>query len=81
MFFVLSQVCDKEKILSLHVELNLIPSDSGVQCSTTEPQQIRSLFLFFFSLSHAREKTKNIFLYIFPINKFDVNHVHVGSNA
>ena len=33
------------------------------------------------SSSHTCDETINIFLYIFPINKFDVNHVHVGSNA
>ena len=37
-FFVLSQVWDKEKILSPHEESNLRPLDSALQCSTTEPQ-------------------------------------------
>ena len=33
-FFVLSRAWDKEKILSLHEESNLSPSDSALQCST-----------------------------------------------
>ena len=33
-FFVLSRAWDKEKILSLHEESNLRPSDSALQCST-----------------------------------------------
>ena len=37
MFFILSQAWDKEKILSPHEESNLKPSDSVLQCSTTEP--------------------------------------------
>ena len=40
MFFVLSQAWDKEKILSPHEESNLRPSDSVLQCSTTEPQRV-----------------------------------------
>ena len=40
MFFVLSQVRDKEKILSPHEELNLRPLDSVLRCSTTEPQRL-----------------------------------------
>ena len=32
---------DKEKILSLHEELNLRPSDSALRCSTTEPQRLQ----------------------------------------
>ena len=40
MFFVLSQAQDKEKILSPHEELNLWPSNSMHQCSTTEPQRL-----------------------------------------
>ena len=38
MFFVMSQVWDKGKILSLHEESNLRPLD--FQCSTTEPQRL-----------------------------------------
>ena len=30
----------KKKILSPHEELNLRPSDSVLQCSTTEPQRV-----------------------------------------
>ena len=41
-FFVLSRAWDKEKILSLHEESNLRPSDSTLRCSTTEPQTPRS---------------------------------------
>ena len=33
------------------------------------------------SLSHTCDETINIFIYVFPMNKFDVNHIHVGSNA
>ena len=40
MFFVLSQARDKEKIVSPHEELNLWPSNSMHQCSTTEPQRL-----------------------------------------
>ena len=40
MFFVLSRVWDKEKILSPHEETNLRPSDSTLQYSTTEPQRL-----------------------------------------
>ena len=36
-FFVLSWAWDKEEILSPHEESNLRPSDSALQCSTTEP--------------------------------------------
>ena len=39
-FFDLSQAWDKEKILSPHEESNLRPSDSVLQCSTTEPQRV-----------------------------------------
>ena len=42
MFFVLSQARDKEKILSPHEELNLWPSNSMHQCSTTELQRLYS---------------------------------------
>ena len=38
--FVLSQVWDKEKILSPHEELNLRPLAFAIQCSTTEPQRL-----------------------------------------
>ena len=38
--FVLSWAWDKEKILSPHEESNLRPSDSALQCSTTEPQRL-----------------------------------------
>ena len=37
MFFVLSRVWDKEKILSPHEESNLRPSDSALRCSTSGP--------------------------------------------
>ena len=42
MFLVLSQTWDKEKIASSHMhgESNLRPSDSALQCSTTEPQRL-----------------------------------------
>ena len=40
MFFVLSQVRDKEKILSPHEESILKPLDSVLWCSTTEPQRL-----------------------------------------
>ena len=43
MFFVLSQAQDKEKILSPHEELNLWPSNSMRQCSTTELQRLYSV--------------------------------------
>ena len=36
MFYVLSRAWDKEKVLSPHEESNLRPSDSALQCSTTE---------------------------------------------
>ena len=39
--FVLSWAWDKEKILSPHEESNLRPSDSALQCSTTEPHTLR----------------------------------------
>ena len=39
-FFVLSWVWDKEKILSPHEESNPRPSDSMLQCFTTEPQML-----------------------------------------
>ena len=39
--FVLSWAWDKEKILSPHEESNLRPSDSALQCFTTEPQTLR----------------------------------------
>ena len=39
-FFVLSLAWDKEKILNPHEELNLRPSDSVLQCSTTDPQRL-----------------------------------------
>ena len=39
-FFVLSRTWDKERILSLCEESNLKPSDSALQCSTTEPQRL-----------------------------------------
>ena len=39
-YFVLSRAWDKEKILSPHEESNLRPSDSALQCSTTEPQRL-----------------------------------------
>lgn len=39
-FFVLSLAWDKEKILNPHEELNLRPSDSALQCSTTDPQRL-----------------------------------------
>ena len=35
-FFALSRAWDKEKILTLHEESNLRPSDSVLRCSTTE---------------------------------------------
>ena len=35
-FFVLSRAWDKDKILSPHEESNLRPSDSALQCFTTE---------------------------------------------
>ena len=38
MFFVMSRVWDKGKILSLHEESNLRPLD--FQCSTTKPQRL-----------------------------------------
>ena len=38
MFFVMSRVWDKGKILSLHEESNLRPLD--FRCSTTEPQRL-----------------------------------------
>ena len=41
MFFVISRAWDKEKILSPHEESNLRPSDSALECSTTEPQRLR----------------------------------------
>ena len=40
MFFVLSRAWDKEKVLSLHEESNLRPSDSALRCSTSEPQSL-----------------------------------------
>ena len=40
MFFLLSRIWGKEKILSPHEESNLRPSDSAIQCSTTEPQRL-----------------------------------------
>ena len=39
MFFFLSQAWDKEKVLSPHQESNHGPSDSALQCSTSEPQR------------------------------------------
>ena len=36
-FSVISWVWDKEKIVSPNEESNLRPSDSALQCSTTEP--------------------------------------------
>ena len=36
-FSVMSWVWDKEKIASPNEESNLRPSDSALQCSTTEP--------------------------------------------
>ena len=35
-----SRIWGKEKILSSHEESNLRPSDSAIQCSTTEPQRL-----------------------------------------
>ena len=40
MFFLLSRIWGKEKILSPHEESNLRLSDSAIQCSTTEPQRL-----------------------------------------
>ena len=40
MFFVLSYACGKEKILSPHVESNLIPLESMLRYSATEPQRL-----------------------------------------
>ena len=40
MFFVLSQMWDKEKILSPHEESNLRHSDTTLQCSTAELQRL-----------------------------------------
>ena len=40
MFFLLSRIWGKEKILSPHEESNLGLSDSAIQCSTTEPQRL-----------------------------------------
>ena len=40
MFFVLSRAWDKEKILSLHEESNLKPSNTALGCSTTVPQRL-----------------------------------------
>ena len=110
MFFVLSQMWNKEKILSPYEESNLRHSDTTLQCSTAELQRLNServyykvlmihvlhtarisnvgsvmfvnkiremvsfelgkeigkdVFFFIFSLFHTREKTKNIFLYLF----------------
>ena len=110
MFFVLSQMWNKEKILSPYEESNLRHSDTTLQCSTAELQRLngervyykvlkihvlhtarisnvgsvmfvnkiremvsfelgkeigKDVFFFFFSLFHTREKTKNIFLYLF----------------
>ena len=45
MFFILSQVWDKEKILSPHEESNLTPSDFMLRCSTTEPQRQKNQFV------------------------------------
>ena len=42
MFIVSSQVWDKKRILSPHEELNLRPSDSALQCFTTEPERLHS---------------------------------------
>ena len=39
-FFVLSRAWDKVKILSSRQESSLRPSDSALQCSTTEPQKV-----------------------------------------
>ena len=55
MFFVLSWAWDKEKILSAQEDSNLRRADSALWCATTEPRD-------YFSLSHARDKTKNISL-------------------
>ena len=41
MFFVLSRARDEEKLLIIHEESNLRPSDSALRCSTTdEPQRL-----------------------------------------
>ena len=40
MFFLLSRIWGKEKILSPHEESNLGLLDSAIQCSTTEPQRL-----------------------------------------
>ena len=42
MFFVLSQMWVKEKILSPHEESNLRCLDTTLQCSTTELQRLYS---------------------------------------
>ena len=40
MFFVLSRVWDKDKILSPNEESNLRPMDSVLRYTTTEPQRL-----------------------------------------
>ena len=40
MFFVLSRAREEEKLLIIHEESNLRPSDSALRFSTSEPQRL-----------------------------------------
>ena len=67
MFFILLRAWDKENILSPHEESNLRTTDSALRChrDSTVHRSAESEGLRFdssLSLSHARDKTKNIFL-------------------
>ena len=72
MFFVLLRAWGKEKILSPYEKSNLRPSDSLQKDSKASGRGIRRFevrFLvgtqnIFYYLPHARDKTKNIFLYV-----------------
>ena len=53
-FFVLSRAWDREKILSLHKESDLRPSDSALRCATTEPQRFYTVGEIYYEVLKTR---------------------------
>ena len=71
MFLVLSRAWDKEKILSPHKELSLRPESKGLRFDS--PCDFPH-----FSLSHTRDKMKNIFLYFWNFLKILTQHFRLS---
>ena len=73
MFFVLSRAWEKDKIQSPH-ELSGRVSERGIRRSEVHS----SWGLRIFSLSHARDKTKNISLFLTELKTYHIFHPIVG---